>query len=145
MLVGQLDTNVEGNAEALLSFPDNPAGATDSWAGVFIVARTVGNLMTNEYVNGFSFPRVPPPDQASGTDVDVSGHLASVNKSNSSFRLVELAIDIFTGPNTNYERIDGFSDLSIGMQVAVHGVTQPDGTISATNVRSEEKGNPHSH
>ena len=142
MLVGQLDTNVEGNAEALLSFPDNPAGATDSWAGVFIVARTVGNLMTNEYVNGFSFPSVPP-DQASGADVDVSGHIATMNTSNNSFRLAELAVDIFTGQNTNYERLDGFSDLSVGMQVAVHGVTQPDGTISATNFRSEEKGNPH--
>ena len=133
MLVGQLDTNVEGNAEALLSFPDNPAGATDSWAGVFIVARTVGNLMTNEYVNGFSFPSVPP-DQASGADVDVSGHIASLNKSTSSIRLVELAVDIFTGPDTNYERIAGFVDLSVGLQVAVHGVTQADGRISATNV-----------
>ena len=142
VLLGQLDTNVSGNAEALLSFPDNPAGATDAWGGVFIVGRSVGNLMTNEYVNGFLFPSLSPPEPT-GADVDVSGHIATLNTSNNSFRLAELAVDIFTGQDTKYERLDGFSDLSVGMQVAVHGVTQPDGTISATNVRSEEKGNPH--
>jgi hypothetical protein len=141
-LVGQLETNDEGNAEALLSFLDNPAGDADNWAGAFIVARTVASSMTNEYVSGFSFPSLPPAE-AAGADVDVSGRIASINTASSSFRLAELAVDIFTGPTTKYQKIDSFADLVVSMDVAVKGLTKPDGTILATNVRSEEKGNPH--
>jgi hypothetical protein len=142
MLVGQLDTNVEGNAEGLLSFPANPAAASDTWAGTFILTRIVGGAATNEYVAGFTFPPLPPTD-GTGADVDVSGRIMSMDKTNSSFRLAELPTDIFTGAATQFEKIDGFSDLAVGMDVEVKGFTKPDGTIFATNVKSDENGKSH--
>lgn len=141
MLTGQLDTNVEGNAEALLSFPDNPTGATDTWAGTFILTRSVGNAPTNEYVAGFTFPPLPPAD-GNGTDVDVTGRIASLNKTNTSFRLDGLPTDILTGAGTHFEGIQDFSALAVGMDVEVKGSTNADGTISAASVKSDAKG-PH--
>jgi hypothetical protein len=131
-MAGTLNTNTQGNAEGLLSFPEVPAGSSNTWAGAFIITRTIAGAATNEYVTGFALPSKSP----GGIERNLSGRIAALNKSKSSFTLAGLPLDILTGPQTQYENVRSFSDLAVGMDVEVRGLTNPDGSIYAMNVKA---------
>jgi hypothetical protein len=136
--LGLVETDREGSGKARLPFP----APQQAWAGVFVLTRNAP-ATTNEFVSGFRFP--PAEEQSGGVEVELRGTVASLNVANGSFRLGKLPLDIFVGPATRFERIAGFAALQVGDQVQVTGFIRADGTIFATRVRGEEKGDEGGH
>jgi hypothetical protein len=137
--LGMVETDREGRGKARLPF----LAPQQAWAGVFVLTRNASNTTYYEFVSGFRFP--PVEAQPGGVEVDLRGTVASLNVANGSFRLDKLPLDIFVGPATRFERIAGFAALHAGDKVEVTGFTRPDGSIFATRVRSEEKGDEGEH
>jgi hypothetical protein len=137
--LGLVQTDREGSGEARLPFP----APQQAWAGVFVLTRNASVTTYYEFVSGFRFPAVEA--QPGGVELDLRGTVASLNVANGSFRLGKLPLDIFVGPATRFDRIAGLAALHVGDQVQVTGFIRADGTIFATRVRSEEKGDEGGH
>src|SRR5262249_59512399 len=102
-----------------------------SWAGVFILTRTISSQPTNEFVTGF---RVRPP-KMEGAEIEIEGFISSINTPDKSFRVGNLPQDIFTDNATEFRgRVHSFSDLMVGRRVEVNGRVGADSKLKALEV-----------
>ncbi len=127
--LGSMTTDAEGDAEAHFTFP----AGLNAGAGVFVFTRDVPPA-TNEFVSGFQFAAAV---EEGAVEVELKGRISSINASNSSFRLSNFPADIFTGPSTRFEKLNGFGALAAGLRVEVKGFVRADGTILATKIEKE--------
>ncbi len=123
-----LTTDSQGNAQGQFVFPNSP----DNWAGTFLLAR--GGL--NEFVSGFRF--TAPVVAQAGVQVEIKGRVASLNATNSTFRLEGFAFDIMVVAGvTKLDKVNSVSDLHINDRVEVTGFTM-NNVILATRVKVED-------
>jgi len=128
---GGLSTNGEGDGHATLDFPAT-LGAED-WAGLVLIARTIGSATTYEYVGAIHVSI----NTAAQPHFDIQGQISSIVAATASFFISPFKESIITGTLTKFQgKVHRFSDLVVGMQVEVKGVSLPDGTLLATAVNA---------
>ncbi|HLN00135.1 MAG TPA: DUF5666 domain-containing protein [Bryobacteraceae bacterium] len=126
---GGISTDAQGNGNAALDFPAT-LGPED-WAGLVLIARTIGTATTYEYVGAIHVSI----NTAAQPHFDLQGQLSSIVAATASFVIIPFKESIVTDTSTKFKgKIHSFSDLLVGMQVEVKGVSLPDGTLLATNV-----------
>jgi len=132
VLLGQaagLSTDAQGDGHATLDFPAT-LGPED-WAGMVLIARTIGSATTYEYVGAIHVSM----NIAAQPHFDLQGQISSLVAATASFVVSPFKESIITGTSTKFQgKVHSFSDLAVGMQVEVKGVSLPDGTLLATSV-----------
>jgi len=126
---GGISTDAKGNGNAALDFPAT-LGPED-WAGTVLIARTIGSATTYEYAGAIHVS----VNTAAQPHFDVQGQVSSTVAAAASFVVSPFKESIVTDSSTKFQgKLHSFSDLVVGMQVSVKGVTLSDGTLLATSV-----------
>lgn len=127
-MLGQVQTNDEGNASAAIPFP----AAGNPWTGFFVLLRD-GKTM---YVSGFAFPPMPP---MGGASVNVEGRVAGMDLNTMTFTVEGFAPLVRVNSDTRFTANLKLDDLKVGSKVEVEGSTQADGSILATRVKARRE------
>jgi len=128
---GGLSTDGEGDGHATLDFPATLG--SEEWAGLVLIARTIGSATTYEYASAIHVSINP----AAQPQFDIQGQISSVVATTTSFVISPFKESIVTDSSTQFRgKVHSFSDLTVGMQVEVKGVVLPDGTLLATTVNA---------
>ena len=133
--IGLFTTNAGGNWSGRFPVP----ASQQTWAGVFVLTRNTAN----QFVSGFRTP--PAAQQQAGAEAELRGRIGIVSPLLSSFQLERFPVNILVGASTRFQGSTGLGDLRTGDEVVVTGITQGDGSILATRVRSAENGPDGDH
>lgn len=129
---GGLSTDSEGDGNATLDFPATLG--PEEWAGLVLIARTIGSATTYEYVGAIHVSI----NTAAQPHFEVQGPIAAIVTATASFVVSPFKESIMTDSSTKFQgKVHSFSDLAVGMQVEVKGVTLSDGTLLATSVSAQ--------
>ncbi len=127
--IGAVHSDANGQVREVLQFP----GSGNTWAGQFAVRRN----NATQYVSGFT---LASPAPASGAEVSVKGRVKLVDQQAGTFSLDGFQPVILVDSETKFKGRLSLSDLKAGMDVEVEGVTRPDGSVLASDVKAKVQG-----